>query len=279
MNKKAVAAFVIILILLLGVFYFTLLRNKSTGPTIIIIKNKPTTNNSISPSTNTITQITNKTPTPPSNTLTQPNTTPNKTMTTYCISSSGTVAIPNGNFGTGTYADWNITGQGFLNGSGKPVPTNLAVANANDGYSGSKWSNYNGSFFASTYHGGISLSPGNLTSNPFEVQEPYLNFRISSAASSLLYVELLYNGKPVIINHYDTLNASGNTNPQSTFVNATMPLLNFVCKNVSVRVISGVVGSISTKYDFIAVGDFVQSKSALNTPGIQINSTVVGSTS
>lgn len=265
MNIKATAAFTIFLVILLIFAYYTLYYSASKAPPPRVVNStKPRANQT----TNTI---------KPSNTITNKTIT-NTTNSSYinCISPNFTVPIKNGNFGTGTYAGWNITGQGFLNSTGVAVPTNIIFANANGAYYNAPWANYNGNYFASTYHGGISINPGNLTSNPFEVREPYLNFRIISPQSSLLYVELLYNGKPYLRNYYNTLNASGGQNPQSTFVNATMPLLSLLCKNISVRVVAGEVGSVTTFHDFIAVGDFVQSKSNLQTPGTVINSTIVG---
>ncbi|HUB92647.1 MAG TPA: hypothetical protein VL945_01680 [Candidatus Saccharimonadales bacterium] len=266
MNKKTIAAFVIILVLLLVFAYYVILHTAKKTPPPIIVKNNPNTTANTTTNTITNTTITNSSTT---------NSTTNSTRLD-CISSAQTVAIDNGNFATGTYAGWNLTGLGFLNASLAALPTNIIYANANLQYYGSPWANYDGEYFATTYHGGINLSPGNLTSDAFEVEEPYLNFRISSPASSLLYVELLQNGKPVRINYYNTLNANGGNNPQSTFVNGTMPLLNYVCQNVSVRVVAGVVGA---SHDFIAVGDFVQSKSNIQTPGTLINSTNLGSTS
>ncbi len=268
MNLKAVAAFVVILMLIIVFAYFEIYNNPGNTPPVRIIGNKPI------PGANGIANTT-----APTNTIS--NVTSNKTTNSSsyinCISASPSVNIANGNFATGTYEGWNITGQGFLNSSGAAVPTNIIFANANGEYYGGPWTNYDGTYFASTYHGGISLSPGNLTSNTFEVVEPYLNFRIISTQSSLLYVELLENGRPYMVAHYDTLSATGNSTSQSVFVNETLPLLNLLCKDVSVRVSSGVVGSISTVRDYIAVGDFVQSKSDLTTPGTVLNTTLVGS--
>ena len=271
MNIKMLSIVALVLVVLVIAAFLLLGNHPQAPPTHVILpatnSSKPTTSNKTVSHTNTTTNTTSL------------NTTRNQTTYINCISSGPTVSIENGNFGTGTYAGWNATGQGFLNSAGQALPANLTFANENDQYYGQPWSNYDGSFFATTYVGGISLSTGNLTSNPFTVREPYLNFRISSAQSSLLYLELLYHGRPYYVEHFNTLNASGGNNPQSTFENATLPLFNMLCKNVSVRVVSGVVGSISTVHDFIAVGDFIQSKTPVQTPGIVVNSTFVNSTS
>ncbi len=268
MNSKAIAAFAVILMLILVFTYFQFLHNSGTTPPPRIVGNGPApganhTANSTSPANTILNGTKNTTTIPPS--------------PINCVSPNASAVINNGNFATGTYGGWNITGQGFLNSSGSAVPTNILAANANWAYYVGPWIGYSGTYFASTYHGGISLTPGNLTSVPFKVVEPYLNFRIISPQSSLLYVELLQNGKPYLVAHYDTLTTTGNNSQQSIFVNETLPLLNLLCKNVSVRVSSGIVGSISTVRDYIAVGDFVQSKSDLTTPGTVINASIVGS--
>ena len=178
-----------------------------------------------------------------------------------CQSKNATAKIPNGNFSTGTYAGWNMSGAGF--GS---VPFNIIYANNNtiNGYYGSPWSDYSGTFFATTFHGGLSLQPGNLTSNTFEVTEPYLNFRVLSPQSDLLYVEILNHGKPAIVVHYNTYVIANATN---AFANASIPLTTLLCQNVSVRLYADAVGPVQN-LDYIAAGDFYLGTSAVSTPGI-----------
>ncbi len=274
MNKRAIGTFIVILLILVGAVYFLIFRHGSNvPPPRIIIKNTSVTTNTI---TNTITNSSTST-----NTIIKTNSSTNSSITNStnlnCISPNATVPIANGNFATGTYERWNTTGLGFLNLTGFPVPTNITFANANNDYYGQPWNNYTGTFFATTYRGGIVLNPGNLTSDPFQVREPYLNFKIISPRNALLYVQLMHDNKPFLVYHYNTLNASGGLNPQSRFVSETIPLLNFVCQNVSVRVVAGVTGTVSNHYDFIAVGDFVQSKTNMQTPGTVVNRTVVSS--
>jgi len=187
-----------------------------------------------------------------------------------CLSPNKTLALENGNFSTGTYEDWNLTGYGF--GS---APLNITWANNNSCYYNTTWMGYNGNFFATTYHCGLVLQAGNLTSKPFEVVLPYLNFKIISPYDAQLYVEIIKDGKPVIITHYDTYNAPGNLYPTSQFENASIPIAMFMCQNVSVRVVANVVGTVVNRLDYIAVGDFYQSAVPIQTPGIVVNQQIV----
>ncbi|MGC8676538.1 MAG: hypothetical protein ACP5T3_03450 [Candidatus Micrarchaeia archaeon] len=208
-------------------------------------------------------------------TKTTTNTISNTTSTTTisalasCISGLQEVAIPNGNFSTGTYADWNITGYGFSS-----EPLNLTNANKNGGYYGAPWSNYgNNTFAATTFQKGLAVQPGNLTSKPFLVTEPFLNFKIVSSQNNDIYVEILHNGKPAIVAHYNTYAAPGNPNPQTTFENASIPLSTLLCQNVSIRVVFVATGLSTTQY--IAVTGFYLSKTPTYTPGIVVNQTLV----
>ena len=256
MNVKAIGVFFIILIILAGFFLYEKYYNSSGTQPIVITKHNQTTNHT-----------TNSTKPPPPTNTTKTNSTTNSTKLQNCVQN---VPIANGNFSTGTYAGWNVTNFGF--GS---TPLNITYANSNSKncYYGSPWSNYSGIFFATSYECGLERSVGNLTSNTFTATEPYLNFRIVSPASSLLYVQLLHNGKPFVTVHYDTLNASGGTNPESNFEKASIPLVSLICQNVSIRVFSGVVGTISTENQFIAAGDFQLSNKSVQTPGIVVNTT------
>jgi hypothetical protein len=202
-------------------------------------------------------------------TTTVPSATTTPTTSVYfssCQSKNAVAPILNGNFSTGTYYGWNATGPGF-----GAAPFNLTHANIVGGYYGSPWSGYSGNYFATTYAGGRSLQSGNLTSQPFEVTEPYLNFKIVSAQSNLLYVEVLQGAKASKY-WYNTYNATGNRNASSTFLNASIPLLDttFFCQNVSVRVVSGTVGTTSSK-GYIAVGDFYMGKTPKSVAGILVN--------
>jgi hypothetical protein len=205
-----------------------------------------------------------------------PVTTQNTTSTifSYCLSHEPTVAVQNGDFATGTYAGWNATGPGF--GS---VPFNLTNANSNvnpnyTGYYGAPWSGYNGTFFATSFQTGETIQTGNLTSLPFEVSELYLNFKIISQQDSNLYVEILKGGIPAIVTHYNTyISPPGVQNPQSTFVNASIPVGTLLCQNVSIRLVAGIIGKSSQGTDYIAAGDFYQSATSAVNPTEPVNQT------
>ena len=93
--------------------------------------------------------------------------------------------IYNGDFGTGTYAGWYLTGSGF-----GTRPFNLTNTNLNGTYYQSQWSNYIGGYFATTYTQKHGYEPGTIYTS-FVVVEPYLNFRIISAKNPSLYVEII----------------------------------------------------------------------------------------
>lgn len=188
-----------------------------------------------------------------------------------CLSPISSEPIYNGDFGLGNYSGWNQTGGGF--GSG---PINITHANSPNvsSYYNHTWVNYLGNFFASTFMGGLFVQPGNLTSDSFLVTEPYLNFRIISSQNQLLYVEVLQNNQTMITTHYNTY-VQGNPYPTSLFLNASIPLSSLLCQNVSIRVVSQVVGTITTSRTYIAVGDFVLSKTPVVNPGIQNPSQII----
>jgi len=160
--------------------------------------------------------------------------------------------IYNANFSNGQYTGWNVGGSGF--GSG---PTNITYANSNavNCYYGSPWSNYVGTYFASTYTCGLSVSPGNLTSEPFKVnpRTPFLNFRIVSPADSLIYVEVLQvGGNGSVVGRFNTLNISKGANISTTFANVSMPLTTLANKVVQIRVVAATV----QRQRYMAIGDF-----------------------
>ena len=186
-----------------------------------------------------------------------------------CISSDPTAGIPNGAFSNGTYEYWITNGLGF--GS---APTNIKYANETQSYYGSPWSGYSGDYFASTFRGGTSVGSGNLTSDPFLVTEPYLNFKLISSQNDQLYVQILQDGIPRITTHFNTYAAANNPNASSTFVNASISLLPLLCKNVQIRVSGDVVGTLINQHNYIAVTGFYMSRHPASTAGILVNQSV-----
>ncbi len=178
--------------------------------------------------------------------------------------------IFNGQFSNGQYTGWTVTGKGF-----GTAPLNLTHANLAMCYYGQRWTNYNGTFFATTYNCGTSVAPGNITSSLFLVNPatPFLNFRIISPQDNLLYVEVLdANYTPLLVAHYNTYNLSRSVNSSSTFANVTIPLTQYVNQVLHIR-----VAAISEASDYIAVGDFYLSSRPMEDTNLIANITVLKS--
>ena len=178
--------------------------------------------------------------------------------------------VYNGDFGSGRYNGWYLTNPGF--GS---APLNITYADSHECYLNHTWSNYEGTFFATTYNCGLSVAAGNLTSNLFYVSasKPFLNFKIISPEHSGLYVEILQNNTPKIIAHYNTFNISFGAQGVSTFRNASISLSTFANKAVQIRVVSNLT---SGRGAFIAVGDFALSNKPVQDQGILTSINITG---
>jgi hypothetical protein len=179
--------------------------------------------------------------------------------------------VYNGDFSSGQYTGWSRSDAGWGD-----APLNITFAN-NDikrCYLSRPWSNYNGTFFATTDTCGTSVAPGNLTSSQFYVNAsaPFLNFKIISPYNNGMYVEILQDGAPKIIVHYNTFNMSFSTYASSTFSNASISLSTLVNKVVQIKIVSNLV---SQPQDFIAVGDFALSDRPVQQQGIWTNVTFV----
>ncbi len=190
----------------------------------------------------------------------------------YCRPKNATsIWVGNGNFSTGTYYAWYLQGSGF-----GVAPLNLSQANLEGLYYGNPWAGYYGNYAATTYSQLRPMSPGSISS-AFVVVEPYLNFQITSPPSRNLYVEILYSGNPVIVNHYDTLTVPG-ANTLGEFSFASINMTSFMCKSVTLRIVSNVTyTSSSQQSQFIAVGNFFQSIYPYYTYGVTVNGNVLGS--
>ncbi|MCL5430152.1 MAG: hypothetical protein M1504_01585 [Candidatus Marsarchaeota archaeon] len=180
-------------------------------------------------------------------------TTPPKVILNYIL---------NGNFGNGEYTGWTTNGVGF---GKKPLNITEADANTIDCYLGTPWANYNGTFFATSFRCGLGEATGNLTSQTFYASQPFLNFRVISNGNNDLSVQILYNGTPYIITHYNTYNSTLYTNSSATFRNASIPLVTVVGKPIQIMIHAGTLNSKT----FIAAGDFRLSSTPLQDKGIQ----------
>jgi len=172
--------------------------------------------------------------------------------------------VYNGNFSEG-YSGWNISGKGF-----GIAPLNINSANAKLCYLGTPWTNYDSSFFATTFNCGLSNVFGNITSNYFRVTKAFLNFKIISPQNKGLYIEILYKHKPYISIQYNTFNNSIGSDSSSTFRNATIPLETILNKVVQIKVIAKTLKD----HTYIAIGDFKLSNMPNQQIGIIGNETI-----
>ncbi len=178
--------------------------------------------------------------------------------------------VYNGKFSSGSYTGWTVTGQGF-----GAAPINFTHANMVGCYQGAPWSNYNGTqFAASTYHCGTSSSPGNITSSPFLVNKPFLNFKIISPAQQNIYIAILYDGNSSIIAHYNTYNTSFGGNPESTLRNASIPLTSLAGKTVRIRIVQ----QSTDPQGFITATDFTMATTPNQYQGVLSNLTIYNTT-
>jgi len=260
-NGMLIGGIVVVVIIVAAGAYFVL-----SNPSTITHPSSTSTPTTTSPysttSPTTVIATTTPTTTIMSTTSTAPATTTAASTTTVPAYQS---AVNNGNFSTGTYSGWTVNGTGF-----GTAPLGIKTADADMCYYGAPWANYNGSYFATTFTCGTQVSPGNLTSGYFTASAPYLNFRIISPASSSLYIEILYNGVPRVINHYNTYNSSISGGVASyTFFNASIPLASVQGNAVQVRIVAADVN----EYGYIAVGDFGLAQNSNQAKGILVNTT------
>jgi hypothetical protein len=170
----------------------------------------------------------------------------------------------NGGFSNGKYTGWTVNGPGF--GTAPLNITYSETANVNC-YLSAPWSNYNGTYFATTFNCGLTNAPGNITSSLFYATQPFLNFQVISPADRSLYLEVLYNQTPYITAWYNTYNISASGNSPSTFQNASIPLINVLNKPIQIKVVAGTLAT----QRFIAVGNFrVSNKPSQTTQPLNI---------
>ncbi len=250
MNRNLTIVVVIFAVIIALSIYFV--NNK--------ISHQYITTPTVNPTKINITTQTNTSISKPNITKTQ-NVTVNESAPSkpVCIEATNNIEpIFNGNFSTGTYAGWIVTNAGF-----GTHPLNITFLNKHNDYYGIPWNNYgNNTFMATTFEEGIAVAPGNLTSMPFKVTEPYLNFKLISPQNGEIYLEILENGTPKELAYFNTY-AGPNGGP-TTFENESIPLQDFLCKNVSVRVVFNIAGTTETNY--VAVTGFYLSKTPRTAP-------------
>jgi len=254
---------IIVLIIAVAVIYFIFNYNNKASTYLKVANTKPNITKAFVNNTTILNNSAsiNKTKSNLNSSKNYSNTT--KIIKPTCLPSNASVVyIPNGNFSTGTYEYWNTTGTGFGN-----APLNLTQANKEGDYYEKPWSGYeNTNFAGGTFRGGFAIAPGNLTSSSFLVNDSYLNFKLISPYNYQIYIELLENQTPVLTARFNTYNASGNINAQTTFVNASLPVSEFMCHKLRIRIVAGYVGAGITQY--IMVTDFYLSNKEITTPGI-----------
>lgn len=257
-ERNGVIAIIVIGLILVAAVY---LINNTNGP-----RNQPQPTqypNTTPPSTSNATSNASTHTASPYPTYPNTSSVHRSNSTAYsCATNASTVFVYNGNFSTGTYYGWSVYGNAF-----GAAPLNLTMANNKSIYYQNEWSGYAGTYAATTYRPNAISLPSNLSAN-FVVVKPYLNFQIYSPYSSGLYVEILFDGKPAIVRHYNTLNGTY-TNSTSTFAYASINMSSLMCNSVTLRIVSDIYHSTTDNQNlFIAVGNFYQSSLPYQTPGI-----------
>ena len=192
----------------------------------------------------------------------------NQTFT--CESENSTLPIGGGNFSTGTFYGWEVSGTGFGN-----APLNLSTANNDGHYYTDKWSNSNYPFAATTFSNNKPMAPGSISFSYIPTL-PYLNFQIFSPASKELYIKVVPSRGHSSVYYYNTLNVTGNTTDEFEYASINMSAL--MCQKVTVEIVSNISPTVassgivlSNQNLFIAVTGFYQSASGYQTSGIQQN--------
>ncbi len=214
---------VVIVIIAASVLYFGIGSSAKTTHKSNTIKNSSVTTNALSSST----------------TSTVKSSTTTASQQTYCLSNSPTERGGNWNFSYDSYYNWNVTGNAF-----GTAPTNFTKANDNGSYFRYAWSNLAETYYATSFSKTKPIGFGNLTTT-FLVDKRYLNFQLISTNNSRIYVEIIINGQPSIVKHYDT------GSPYDQFVSEYINLSDYTCQTVKFRVVSDAPAG----QDFIAIGD------------------------
>lgn len=259
--NKGILVYVAILVILAIVAYVLLTSHGGTG--------KPSSTTTVSGGKGSTVSTASTTISTKKTTAGSTTIAPTTVNFTNCVSNQTSQEVYNGNFSTGTYAGWNVTGPAF-----GTAPFNLTYANMQGIYYNSTWSNYNGSYVATTFTGGTTRQEGNLTSDPILIDEPYLNFKVISPQYNNLYVEVLSANGSWVAARFNTFNTSVNPDPNSRFLNGSILVVSLLCQDARIRIVSGIAGSGTIKYDYIAAGDFYLAKKQVLDRGILINQTI-----
>ncbi|MDD5318049.1 MAG: hypothetical protein PHF51_04965 [Candidatus ainarchaeum sp.] len=149
--------------------------------------------------------------------------------------------IPNGGFESGTYEHWTVSDDGF-----GTQPADMPQVNVQAMYLDTPYSNYQGSFAASSYL--AQRDPGargSLTSEPFTISKPYLEFLVTGMQHAQIYVELWVDGAPV--KHFEP------DNPSTRFQRVSWSVAQWVGRTGSIRVFDG---SVARPRGYVEVDDF-----------------------
>lgn len=248
MNKEIIAFIAILILILLATYYLQNYSKQTFSSSSTINPTTVKSNNTSNSSTTTMPTVT--------------------TIPVTCVSNVNTTNILNGNFSTGTYLGWNTTNNGFGN-----APQNITRLNAQGQYYSSPWSGISTTYFATTYSG-LIVPVGNLTSNPFQVVQPYINLQLVSPQNQELYIAIMKGNVTKIVVHFNTYPAVNGQNAASQFVNVTIPISTLICQNVRIKVVSAVVGTIATRNEYIAVANFYMSKVPVQSIGVVVNESI-----
>lgn len=193
----------------------------------------------------TPTPVITRTPTP------TPIRTPTPAPTQTPFVPPGKLRLPNGNFETGDYSYWTVEELGF--GS---APSDLIAANAERMYVGQPYTNFEGRYAASSFLPRRDAGArGTLTSDPFTISKPYLEFLVTGVENAQIYVELWVEGRAVKHREPD--------NPTTSFERISWDVRQWTGKTGYIKVVDG---SATRPHGFIEADDFYLIDSPTTTP-------------
>ena len=133
----------------------------------------------------------------------------------------------------------------------------MIYVNANNLYLDTPYTNYKGRYAASSYLPQRDAGArGTLTSDPFTISKPYLEFLCTGMQNAQIYVELWVNGAPV--KHFEP------DNPSTDFERKSWDVSQWEGMSAQIKVVDG---SVSRPRGYIEVDDFYLTDTATVTPG------------